>query len=132
MNHIAPPAAAAAAQVPESDLDKKGDGYTLKSDPTIKVHARAHKVHCPARRAVRALHLNITADTGRQHVALPDAESYTLHPSGQPPQPVRFSPSISTCMWARGGMGEGGGWVASGWGAWNCRRICCHCAVDVF
>jgi hypothetical protein len=37
-------AAAAAAQVAESELDKKGDGYVLKSDPSIKVHARAHKV----------------------------------------------------------------------------------------
>jgi hypothetical protein len=36
--------AAAAAQVSESELDKKGDGYVLKSDPSIKVHARAHKV----------------------------------------------------------------------------------------
>lgn len=31
-------------QVSEADLDKKGDGYVLKSDPSIKVHARAHKV----------------------------------------------------------------------------------------
>jgi leucyl-tRNA synthetase len=37
-------AAVAVCQVSEADIDKKGDGYVLKSDPSIKVHARAHKV----------------------------------------------------------------------------------------
>eukprot|EP00878_Enallax_costatus_P022863 GHUV01024296.1.p1 GENE.GHUV01024296.1~~GHUV01024296.1.p1 ORF type:complete len:684 (+),score=223.68 GHUV01024296.1:356-2407(+) len=31
-------------RVSESDVDKKGDGYVLKSDPSIRVHARAHKM----------------------------------------------------------------------------------------
>ena len=31
-------------QVSEADIDKKGDGYVLKSDPSIRVHARAHKM----------------------------------------------------------------------------------------
>jgi hypothetical protein len=30
--------------VSEAEVDKKGDGYVLKSDPSIRVHARAHKV----------------------------------------------------------------------------------------
>lgn len=28
----------------EADVDKKGDGYVLKCDPSIRVHARAHKM----------------------------------------------------------------------------------------
>jgi leucyl-tRNA synthetase len=31
-------------QVPESEVEKRGDGYVLKSDPSVRVHARAHKM----------------------------------------------------------------------------------------
>jgi hypothetical protein len=31
-------------QVSEAEVDKKGDGYVLKSDPSVRVHARAHKM----------------------------------------------------------------------------------------
>jgi leucyl-tRNA synthetase len=48
VNHDSPHAAAVAVcQVSEADIDKKGDGYVLTSDPSIKVHARAHKVSKP-------------------------------------------------------------------------------------
>lgn len=36
--------AAVAERVPESDIDKVGDGYVLKSDPSLRVSARAHKM----------------------------------------------------------------------------------------
>ncbi|WIA22710.1 hypothetical protein OEZ85_001117 [Tetradesmus obliquus] len=31
-------------RVAEADVDKKGDGFVLKADPSIRVHARAHKM----------------------------------------------------------------------------------------
>lgn len=33
-----------AVQVSDEDVLKQGDGYVLKSDPSIRVHARAHKM----------------------------------------------------------------------------------------
>eukprot|EP00775_Hariotina_reticulata_P005133 gene5133-5373_t len=35
---------ATAVRVSEAEVDKRGDGYVLKSDPSIRVHARAHKM----------------------------------------------------------------------------------------
>lgn len=35
---------AVSQRVPEAEVDKKGDGYVLKADPSVRVSARAHKM----------------------------------------------------------------------------------------
>ena len=35
---------ATAERVADSEVEKRGDGYVLKADPSVRVHARAHKM----------------------------------------------------------------------------------------